>query len=196
MMTLREGRLSRLWRDSEYHVDIIYYNASSQLFTLNTPYEIIAHSYKRNQYRKNMEPDINNDNKEPSISSETLTETKETSTDQNQLTEQSSQPVVQTEKKSKKKLVVLIAIILGLILVSILGYLAYGYFNPSTKTTNNSTTSKKETDINPSVEAAASTLTGSAISESSVTSTDDSDIANEANSLTNSTGDIVDEDNL
>ncbi len=109
--------------------------------------------------------------------------------------EQPTQPpqIVQPSKKSNKKLFLVIAI--AIVVIAALAVYFVLNMNKPAKVSD----AKKINDtsvVNPSVEAATSVLTGSAISEPSLTSTDNSNIANDASSAVGNLGDSVNENNF
>lgn len=112
---------------------------------------------------------------------------------------QPQQPITQVTKKSHKKLFTSLAIVVTAFILTLAGYLAYqGYYKPSTKTADSQQVKApaKIQAVNPTVDASASLLTGSALSESSLTSTDDSNTASDAGAAASNVGDGVDENNF
>ncbi len=112
---------------------------------------------------------------------------------------QPQQPVAQVAKKSHKKFYIGTSIIVTAYLLTLGGYLAYqGYYKPTAKTADSQQvkTPAKIQAVNPTVDASASVLTGSALSESSLTSTDDSSTAAEASTAASNVGDGVNENNF
>jgi len=104
-------------------------------------------------------------------------------------------------KKSNKKLYLIIgAATICILLIALIGFFAYSYYNPST-TENNKADQSSEVQatietINPNVDAATSTLLGGSVSESSITSTDDSNIINDNSAIVESIGDSIDENSF
>lgn len=122
-----------------------------------------------------------------------------------QPTENVTSPIMTTPpaaKSNNKILLRMSLIIAGILIVSVVGYFTYSYFNANSQKDNKSTnldTNKietKETTINPAVEAANSILTGSSISESSLTSTDDSLVLDETSNAAGNIGDSIDENSF
>ncbi len=122
-----------------------------------------------------------------------------------QPTESVTSPIMTTPpaaKSDNKILLRMLLIIAGILIVSVVGYFTYSYFNTNSQKDNKSTnldTNKieaQETTINPAVEAANSILTGSSISESSLTSTDDSLILDETSNAAGNIGDSIDENSF
>jgi cytoskeletal protein RodZ len=108
-------------------------------------------------------------------------------------------PVIESQqppKKSSKKRFIVIIILLVIIL-SVAGYLAYGYYSPATETTDTDQTST-ETDQSTTltIEDLTNLLTLSATSESKLTDTDDSSIAEDASNAASNVGDSIDENSL
>lgn len=124
--------------------------------------------------------------------------------DKDQPLQDSAQPSIDKKsmsKKSNKKLYLIAgAATIGILLIALMGYFAYGYYNPPT-TENNTVEQSSDAQtvietINPTVNAAASTLLGGSISESSITSTDDSSIINDNSTLVENVGDSIDENSF
>jgi uncharacterized protein HemX len=105
------------------------------------------------------------------------------------------------EKKGSHINKIIIAVVAVVVLAAI-GYVVYGYVNQSNKTTNNQTTDTKQEPTNEvkkidsKVEAATTVITDSLTSESSLTNTDDSNIADDINTATDNVGASVDENNF
>jgi uncharacterized protein HemX len=120
-------------------------------------------------------------------------------------------PAVQTtittqpDKKSNKKLVMILVIAVAALILSVAGYFAYGYFsNQSTKTNDSvknqeadSTNTTEEADIqteNSDINEAVKALTDGLVEES--VDIDDSNIADDASSAAGAVGESINEDNL
>lgn len=116
------------------------------------------------------------------------------------------QMTVEPVKKSNNKtLLKIVIIIMAVLITSATGYFTYGYFNSEKQKADDSTSKNVDTTtetsdepavINPAVEAANSILTGSSVSESSLTSTDDSSILDETSDAAGSVGDSIDENSF
>ena len=101
-------------------------------------------------------------------------------------------------KKSHKKLLLGITIVFVAFVMTLTGYLAYQSYNkPAAKAASQKVkTATTVPVVNPTLEAATSTMTGSALSESSLTSTDDSNVAVDASTAANNVGVGIDENNF
>ncbi len=118
---------------------------------------------------------------------------------------QQSQPqmTAQSPKKSQKKLYIIFGLTIAIIIVAVVGYFVYGYYNHMAKTTDTDTkkivtpvTTVTNKDNNPTVDAASATLTGGVTSESTITNTDESNIASDASNAAGNVGDSVNENNF
>lgn len=110
---------------------------------------------------------------------------------------QPQQPVIPVASKSHVKLFIGLAVVVVLILV-LTGYLVYQAYHPATKSADvqQVKTPVAAQTVNPTLEAATNTLTGSALSESALSSTDDSNAASDASTSANNVGDSIDENNF
>jgi cytoskeletal protein RodZ len=107
-----------------------------------------------------------------------------------------------TAKKISKKFIIILTTVV-IIILAVGGYFAYGYFYPATETNEAVETADQtsaQTNDVPSdtldINAATSTLTSAADSESTIINTDDSSVAADASATAGNVGDSVDENNF
>jgi hypothetical protein len=143
-------------------------------------------SHKHKEYKYYMNPpennNISNSNSVPEASLDPLIATTETV----------PTPVV-AQKKSYKKQIIILSLIVAAIIGASIGYYLFAMKSVATPVT---ATTQTTTAADPSVEALTKSLTDNSVSETTLTNTDDSTQATDTSTSAANVGDSVDENNF